>query len=145
MAIVNYSDITKGIESILLQHLKGYVITRNERKNTDPNVCMEAGTGWIGIYRGPVDYEAHTIGSRPWMASPEPFINLQVVSNLSGDDAEDRLQDAEEEVVNALETDRTLNNTVDYVMGYSMDYEYNDLENIYHHGVNIKIKAQVRS
>jgi hypothetical protein len=145
MAILNYSDITKAIESILRQKLKGYVITRNERKNTDPNVCLIAGTGWIGIYRGSIDYSAYVISSRPWLVDPAPIVNVQVVSKLSGSDAEDRLQAAEEEVVNALDADRSLKNTVSTVLGYSMEYDYNSTNEIYFHGVNIKIKAQTRS
>jgi hypothetical protein len=145
MAIVDYGAVTKAVEDILSKYLTGYIITRNERKNTDPNICIEAGTGWIGIYRGAVSYAANTIGSRPWLVDIEPLINLQVVSTFSGDDAEDRLQDAEKDVIEALENDRTLDNTVNHVLGYELDYEYNDLNDIYHHGVNIRIKAQTRA
>ena len=48
-------------------------------------------------------------------------------------------------MVNVLETDRTLGNTVDMILGYRMDYEYNSNTEIYFHGVNVMIKAQVRS
>lgn len=145
MAILNYSSITKAIEDILRQRLPGYVITRNERKNVDPNICLMAGTGWIGIYRGSIDYDAYVISSRPWNVTPAPLINVQVASELSGNDCEDRLQTAEKAVVDALENDRTLNNTVSMILGYSMDYEYNQIEEIYFHGVNIRVKAETRS
>lgn len=142
MAILNYSDITKAIETLLRRKLTGFNITRNQRKNADPNRCIP--DGWIGIYRGPIDYNANVMGSRPWLVDPEPLINVQVVGR-TGDEAENNLQDAEEKVINIIESDRTLGNTVSTILGYSMEYEYNTAENIYYHGVNIKIKAQTRA
>jgi hypothetical protein len=140
VGILNYSDVTKGIEDILNQRLSGYVITRNDRKNADPNRCP-----WIGIYRGSLVYEAHTIGGRPWKASPSPQINIQVASTLSGDDAEDRLQEAEKEVIEALETDRTLGSTVSMILGYNINYEYSQTDEIYYHGCTITIRTETRS
>lgn len=145
MAILNYGTITRAIETLLRQKLIGFVITRNARKNEDPNKCLSANGGWIGIYRGPIEYTAHVIGNRPWLVDPEPFVNIQVASVLSGDDAEDRLEYAEKKVIDILETDRTLGGTVHMILGYSMDYEYNSTKEIYFHGVNVKIKAQTRS
>jgi hypothetical protein len=144
MAIINYTDITKGIESILNRRLSGYIVTRNERKNSDPNKCIAAGTGWIGIYKGSVNYDAYVMGSRPWKITAQPYINLQVVSTLSGEDAENRLQAAEKEVIQAIETDRTLGGSVAMILGYNMEYEYNDDNEIYFIGVNIKINCETR-
>lgn len=145
MAILDYGSVTKAIEDLLCQKLTGFIITRNERKNTDPNKCLAPSDGWIGIYRGSIVYNSHVIGSRPWLVDPEPFINLQVASLVSGYDAEDRLQDAEKKVVDILESDRTLGNTVHTILRYKMDYEYNSDTEIYFHGVNIHIMAQTRA
>lgn len=145
MAILDYGSVTKAIEDLLRRKLTGFIITRNERKNDDPNKCLAPGEGWLGIYRNKIDYNAHAIGSRPWLVDPEPIINIQVASIVSGQDAEDRLQDAEKKVVDILEGDRTLGDTVHTILGYSMDYEYNTDTNIYFHGVNIHIKAQTRA
>lgn len=145
MAILDCSDVTDALESLLSRKLTGFIITTNEKKNTDPNICLGPGEGWIGIYMNTEDYAAHVIGNRPWLLDLEPFINIQVASLVSGRDASKRLQKAKEKVINVLETDRTIGNTVDMILGYSMDYEYNDAQEIYFNGVNVRIKCQVRS
>jgi len=145
MAILDYGAVTKAIEDLLCRKLAGFIITRNERKNADPNKCLAPGEGWIGIYRGKIGYSAHVIGNRPWLVDPEPIINIQVASMVSGHDAEDRLQDAEKKVVDILESDRTLGNTVHTILGYSMDYEYNSDTEIYFHGVEVHVMTQTRS
>jgi hypothetical protein len=145
MAILNYGSVTRAIETLLRQKLTGFIITRNARKNADPNKCLAPGEGWIGIYRGPINYAAHVMGNRPWLVDPEPFVNIQVASAVSSDDAEDKLQDAEIKVIDILDSDRTIGNTVHTILGYRMDYEYNSDTEIYFHGVNVHIMAQTRA
>lgn len=145
MAILDYAAVTKAIEDLLCRKLAGFIVTRNARKNADPNKCLAPGEGWVGIYKGPINYVPHVVGNRPWLVDPEPFINIQTASMVSGNDADDRLQDAEKRVVDILESDRTLGGTVHTILGYSMDYEYNSSTEIYFHGVNVHIMAQTRS
>lgn len=142
--MINYKNITQGVETILNDNLSGYTITRNAERNVDPDIAAR-GKGWIGIYRGPLNYESHTIGTTPWMAEINIKVEIQVASMKSGDDAEDKLQDAEKEIIDVLTANKKLNNTVDMTNGYEIDYEYNADEQIYHHAAIITIKAEART
>jgi len=144
MAILNLKYITMAVESILKNNLFGYTIERNPERNEDPNVAAK-GSGWIGIYRGPVSYDAHTTGSTPWLVGVNIRVEVQVASMKSSEDAEDRLQDSEEEVLTVLNNNRTLNGTVAMINGYDIDYEFNEEERIYFHASIIIIRAEVRS
>lgn len=145
--MINFKTITQGVETVLGDNLTGYIITRNAERNEDPSLATgESVSGWIGIYRGQVDYEAHSIGSTPWKALLEVIVEVQAASFLSGDDAEDRLQDAEKAVLDVLASNKTLNGTVDMTNGYSIDYEYNyQGKEVYFHSAIITIKAEART
>jgi len=144
--MINIKTITQGIETVLNANLTKYIITRNAERNEDPSLASGSTLGWIGIYRGPVDYEAHSIGSTPWMATIEPVVEVQAASFSSPEDAEDRLQDAEKAVLDVLTANKTLNNTVDMTNGYSIDYEYNyQGKEVYFHSAIITIKAEARA
>ena len=144
--MINMKDITAGVETVLSNALAGYTIERNPRRNQDANTAA-LNKGWIGIYRGGLDYDAHTTGSQPWLAKPSVIVEVQAASFLSGEDAEDRLQDAEQEVMNALTADKKLDGTVNMTTGYEIRYEINEDEEaeIYFHAALITIKAEVRS
>lgn len=139
--MINFKDITKGVEDLLNDNLNGYVITRNAERNTDPNVAAQ-GKGWIGIYRGALEYETARIGNIPYSAFIDIIVEIQVADMGSGADAEDKLQDAELEVLNVLKGDKKLNKTVEMTNGYSVEYEYNADEQIYHQSALITIHAQ---
>lgn len=140
--MINIKLVTQAIESILNANLTGYIIERNPERNADPNKAVK---GWIGIYRGNVNYEAYSIGSVPWKVGIEPKVEVQAASFDSGEDAEDRLQDAEKAVLDVLTANKKLNNTVDMTNGYSIEYEFNNEgKEVYFHASIITIKAEVR-
>ena len=140
------TDITKGVKKVLDDNLTGYTIERNPRRNQDPNVAA-MNKGWIGIYRGGLDYDAHTTGSQPWLAKPSIIVEAQVASLLSGEDAEDKLQDAEKAVMDVLTANKKLNDTVNMTTGYEIKYDVNEDEEaqIYFHAAIITIKTEVRA
>lgn len=144
--MINMKDITAGVETVLNNNLSDYTIERNPRRNQDPNVAA-MNKGWIGIYRGGLDYDAHTIGATPWMAKPTIIVEVQAASMQSGEDAEDRLQDAEKEIMDVLTVNKTLDDTVNMTTGYSIAYEVNEDEEkeIYFHAALITIKTEVRA
>ena len=144
--MINMKDITKAVKKILDNNLSDYVIERNPKRNEDPNIAAR-GKGWIGVYRGGLDYDPHTTGSQPWLAHPSVMVEIQTASLLSGADAEDRLQDAEEEVMDVLTANKNLSGTVSMTMGYEIKYEYNEDEEaqIYFHAAIITIKTEVRA
>jgi len=86
-----------------------------------------------------------TIGNIPWLVAVDVIVEVQVADMGSGSEAEDRLQDAELEVLNVLTANKKLNATVEMTHGYSIEYEYNDDEHIYFHSAIITIHAEVRT
>jgi hypothetical protein len=142
--MINYSDITKGIETILRNNLSGYTITRNDKRLDNPSVAAK-NKGWIGIYRGPVNYDAYAIGARVWICTARPIVEVQAVSMKSGADAEDKLESAVDEVMECLNSNRTLNSTVLMSMGYEIRYEFNADTDVWYHSAIITITAEVRA
>jgi len=43
--MINFKDVMKGVETVLNDNLDGYIITRNEERNTDPSVASQF-KGW---------------------------------------------------------------------------------------------------
>jgi hypothetical protein len=122
--MIDYKAILDAIQALLENNLDGYTITRNEPRNSDPNIAAK-GKGWIGIYRGSLNYEPGriTTGSGRWNATMEPTIEIQTASGRSGADAEAKLQDANPK----------LSNTVSMTNGYTIDYQYNsEAGELYH-------------
>ena len=142
--MINLSEITAAVENLLKSGLSGYSIHRNAARNTNADLAAR-GSGWINVMRGSVDYRAHSIGDLPWMASIQVTVEVQAASMSSAEDAEDRLQNAEKAVLDVLTGDKKLGNTVDMTNGYSIKYEYNAQEKIYHHAAIITIKAEARA
>ena len=142
--MINFKTILKGVESVLRDNLTGYTITRNEQRNTDPDLAAK-NKGWIGIYRGALNYDSYATGSIPWLVSIEIKVEVQCASLQSGEDAEDRLQDAENEILGVLHDNKKLDNTVDMTNGFDVEYEYNDLEEIYHHAAIITLRSEART
>ena len=142
--MINLKTITQAIETLLNNNLEGYLIERNAERNVDPNKAAR-GSGWIGIYRGNVKYEPHTTGSTPWRALIELKVEVQRASMQSGADAEDKLEDSVEAVMDVLTANKKLNNTVGTTVGYRIDYEFNSEEKIWHHAGIITITAETRA
>lgn len=124
--MIDYSDITSALCTQLLNNrlvselLREKYIERAGPINEDPGRC-----GWIGVYRGKVDYKPRTLGSvNNWEAYPSIRVICQMASMDSGKDCEDRLEGFVKLVINAILADVTINNTVDMVNNFSVDYRY---------------------
>lgn len=144
--MINMKDITRGVEKLLNDKLSDYTIRRNPERNADYDLAAK-NKGWIGIYRGDLDYDAGFIGNKPWSAHPNVVVEIQAASFKSGADAEEKLQDAEQEVMDVLTGDKTLNGTVAMTLGYSITYEKHEEpgENIHFQASIITIKGEVRA
>lgn len=130
--MINYKTVLDALEALLRDNLDGYTITRNQARNNDPNVASK-NKGWIGIYRGAIDYESARIGSdMKWDAKLYPKIEIQTASPKNAT-AEDRLDDAEQEVLNLLDNNIKLSNTVGTTVGYSIDYQVNTSSDEFYH------------
>ena len=144
MAILNQSNITSAIESILRSGLEGYIITRNEPINEDPSIARLVTNGWIGIYRGNEIYAGYCTGSTPWLVDVNPRVVVQAVSLKNGEDAEGILQGYVAEILGVLNGNKRLNNTIANSTGYAITYQFNDQAQIYFHQATIVINGQVR-
>jgi hypothetical protein len=142
--MINFKDIMKGVEQLLNDNLSGYVITRNAERNVDPSIASQ-DKGWIGIYRGSLEYETVRIGNIPYSVMIDIIVEVQVADFQSGAEAENKLQDAELEILTVLNKDKKLNATVEMTNGYSIEYEYNADEQVYFHSALITIHAEKRA
>ena len=88
--MINIKVITQAVENLLKDNLHGYIITRNEERNVDPSIAIQQ-KGWIGIYRGPVEYESYVMGAIPWRALIDIIVEVQVADMQSGSEAEFRI------------------------------------------------------
>lgn len=142
--MINQKTITQAVETLLKAGLTGYQIERNPVRPDEPWKAS-ANTAWIGIYRGPIEYEGKAIGAIPWMAEIQVIIEIQVASVTSADDCEDRLLDAEKAVLDIINANRTLSSVVDMVLGYSVAYEVNQDTQTYYQAAIITVRAQART
>jgi hypothetical protein len=141
--MINAKDITKAIEDLITQNEPGFTVERNARRNTDPNAASR-GRGWVGIYKGPVDYTPQTTGARPWNATVEIEIELQCADMRSGADVEDALEEGVQELLNLFNTNHNLSGTVAQTVGYRVRYEVNTDAKVYWYAAVITIIAEVR-
>ena len=143
--MINRSEITKGIETVLKENVTGYLIERNPERNEDPNVAGR-DKGWIGIYRGDAEYDPMRIGVTPWRVQLTPRIEIQVASWDSGEECEEKLEFAVKEIITVLNANRTLNGTVNMTVGYTVTDEVNKtVEGVYFQAAIITIKAEVKA
>ena len=142
--MINLKAVTQAVESILKADLYGYTIKRNPERNVDANLAAR-NKGWIGIYRGTQDLDAYTTGATKWLNTITVDVEVQAASMRSEEEAEDKLQDAETEVMNVFGDNLKLNNTVANVTGFAIRYEVNTEEKIYFHSAIITIRAEARA
>jgi hypothetical protein len=143
-AVINVKTITKAVEDIINDNTVGYIVTRNAERNVDPNVAAK-DKGWIGIYRGGINYLPYTTGSTPWLAEVRVDVELQVASMQSGEQAEDKLQDAEAELLGIFAANLNLNGTVLMTQGYDIRYDVNVEAEVYFHAAIITLRTEVRA
>lgn len=123
--MINVTNITKAMHSILedaplLQGIKR--IVRGDTPNNDPSF-----TPWLGVYRRRVVYDPHSIGgSRSWKANVEIALMLQVANIKSGENVEDIIEEYIQNINAVLLENKKLNNTVDQLVGFSIEYFFND-------------------
>lgn len=142
MKAINLKDITKALEIIIQTGMPDYVTERNVERNEDPN---RAAIGWIGIYRHKSSYTPHTTGRR-WLSTARIVIELQAASIKSQADAEDKLQDSEEALLDVIMADYTISGTVRSVKGIDIEYMFGSAENnIYFHMAVITIAVEKRT
>ncbi len=143
--MINFADITKGVKSLFDDNLNGFIIERNSLENLDENTASK-NKGWIGIFKGPVDYLAGRIGSIPWDVEIKVIVEVQCASFKSGEDAEDKLEEAIKEIMDLLNNNPKLGDTVNMTTGYEVEYLYdkNEEKSLFLQAAIIAILAEVQ-
>ena len=86
----------------------GFTIQEGEAFNRDVNL-----TPWVGIYYGDMSIDPHTLGGdRPWQADLELFLYVQESSHRSGQEATRMLAMSQRRVLDVLNADKTLGDSV---------------------------------
>jgi hypothetical protein len=142
--MIDFSLITSAIEKILNEHTNGYIIERNSRRNTDPNIAA-TGNGWIGIRKDTIEYSAHTTGRSPWLVQIEPLVEVQYASLNSISEAEDKIENSINEILGILNDHLTLDGVVSYINGFRIRYEINQEVDAYFYAGIITIRAEARA
>ena len=147
--MINFHTITKAIRTQLandaaVSAFMNREITIGEYINVDPDIVP-----WMGIYRGKVTYTPRTLGvnASSWEATPQVRIIVQATSFKSGEDCELLLEDYVEKTIDAIWADPTIGNTVDMLVGYEVEYGYNetDRETIYFQSAIITLDLEAKT
>ena len=145
--MINFSDITQAVENILKSDTAGYTIERCSTRNTDPNVAA-TGKGHINIYKGSIDHDAHTTGSRRWKATVETKIEIQCADN-EGWQADDSLEDSVQEILGIIDTESKkaspFEGDIGHITGFRIEYETNQGAEMYHVAAIITIRSEIRT
>lgn len=144
--MINFKDITKAVETLLRDYNtdnEPYTIVRSSAVNTDINI---AASGWIGIYRGNVNYQPHSAG-RTWLAEIDIRIEVQAASMHSAKGCEEKLDELVTFVLNASSNEPTIGGTVHSIREYDVDYDdaYAEDINTSQQFATITITAEVKA
>jgi hypothetical protein len=145
--MINIKLVTQKAEEIFKENLgNDYHIERNPVRPSDPaQIARLEKDGWIGIYKDAVDYEGLAVGAMPWLVKVKIVFEAQVVSLISREDCENKLADAEKDILDLLEANRNLGNTIDTIKGYSVSYQMQEDEQTYYQAVLITIDGEART
>lgn len=142
--MINIKDITTAVTALIsagVTATSAITVERNPVRNEDWSRAVD---GWIGVYRGSLEYEPHSTG-HGYMAIVEILVEIQAASHHGGDDAEDKLADLEKEVIDILKASPTLSGTVQVPLGYRTEYQFNEDEQMAFHAAIITIIAGIRT
>lgn len=144
MGAINSKAILQAAESILDANLPGYKIERNPVLPQE-TWAATVQTAWIGIYAGDIEYNSHTVGGSPWLVDFSVMYELQIASFNSWEDAEDRMNDAMNDLIAVLDANQKLNNTVAHTKGYSVRHMVKREEQTYYFGAIITQHTEIRA
>ena len=145
--MINFYAITKAVEDQLNQYIEDqslrvdYVIKRNRKQNTNKQM---ASKGWIGVYRNKLTYTPIASGGR-YNSEIEIRIELQMADFTSEERCEERLDELEKFVLDALNADITLGGYVGMINEFDIDYDdnYADVQKVYYQTATMIITCEV--
>ena len=102
----------------------GVTVCLNDIFNTDPNL-----TPWVGVYFNGSDIEPRRIGaSNPWRAAYDIRVYVQDSSHESGEAANDLLDRLTFPVLASVNSNKSLDNTVNIITNIQVDPFQRDIE-----------------
>jgi len=147
--MINVSDITKALKTQLENdsNLISNGITNIHRSsyvNYSPDLCP-----WIGIYKDVSTTEPSSLGrhSSSWNSTISFNIVIQASDMGSGSACEDKLDSYIKLIKDALWADSTINNTVDMINSFSIEYSYEMTEedSIHFQWAILKLTVEART
>ena len=125
--MIHVHSITTALYQVLagdpVLTASGFSIGDGEPFNHDLNL-----TPWVGLYPGGLSIDPHTLGgSQPWAGQLELRLFVQEAGHGSGQEATQRLGQAQAAVLNALNGDRTLGGAVLMLTGMEIQPFQRDL------------------
>ena len=109
-------------DSVLVS--SGFTVEEGEALNQEVT-----HTPWVGVYYGDMNIEPHTLGGgKPWQAELELFLYIQEGSHRSGREATRLLAMAQCEVLNLLNANKTIGDTVLMITGMVVSPFQRDLK-----------------
>jgi len=144
--MINLSQITGAVETILNDNLVGYRIERSAMRQTDLNVAG-ADKGWIGIYRGSINYEPVRVGNNPFRAQVEVNIEHHRAHFGGGDEAEDLSEASVKEILDVMWANKTLGGYVDVINGFDVEYDtvYDEIGSEIYSVAVITVRAEIQT
>ena len=143
--MIHVNSVTSALFTLLSSDSvivsSGFTIEEGEALNQ-----QAAQTPWVGVYYGDMSIAPHTVGGdKPWHAELELILYVQEGSHRSGSEATRLLAMAQREVLNVLNANKTIGDTVLMLTGMVVSPFQRDLKNDTWLFTNeIAIKADLR-
>lgn len=122
---IDATTVTSALAAALAADpkFKGCTILRGEPINSDP---QNAAVGWIGLYRGELEYEPRTLGfaGRNFRATVRFSIVAQATAFDTAEQAEEALEKRVNDIINVLFTDLSVRSTLSTITGLNVRYAY---------------------
>ena len=127
--MIHVNSVTSALFTLLSSDSvivsSGFTIEEGEALNQ-----QAAHTPWVGVYYGDMSIAPHTVGGdKPWQAELELILYVQEGSHRSGSEATRLLAMAQREVLNVLNANRTIGDTVLMLTGVVVSPFQRDLKN----------------
>lgn len=115
-----------GLKDLLNSNIDVYnvcPVTAFEYVNNDFNRAP-----WAGLYKPKIKFVSRTLGTNNWEQIFTIKIIIQAKSMNSGDECTQRLDDHLAKIINAVNTDKTINNNVEMLNSIDVEYGYIETE-----------------
>jgi hypothetical protein len=149
--MINYKSITQGAETVLVAQLSDRFTIERGPKRPEGDWIPALHDGWIGIYRLPRTYTAAYVTSNdPYMLAVQLAVEVRVVSAKSAEDCEDKLLDAEKDILDALTNTDVAYKNLAGTIGHFVSFDVEDTldeqdDQRYYQGITITVNAEVRA